>query len=111
MKAIVPWEEGQAFDREDALDYERTRRYQQSGLPSFHEFFCSQLSLRILERLGDEGWGYELRTYPQSYNGLGDQPGVKISKSLTDKGTFIHLRVTTLQFIRCIQGGRTSKAP
>jgi len=71
-----------------------------------------KLSFRILERLDeDEGWGWELRTYPQSYSGLGDQPGVKISKSLTDKGTFIHLRVTTLRFIRCIQGGRMSKAP
>jgi len=102
MVTITPWEEGQAFDREDALDYERTRRYQQSDLPSFCEFFGSQLSFRILERLGDEGWGNELRSYPQSYNCLGDQPGVKVSKSLTDKGMFIYPRVTTLQFIRCI---------
>lgn len=111
MRAIMPWEEGQAFDREDALDYERTRRYQQSDLPTSHEFSRSLLSFRILERLEDEGWGDELRTHPQSYNCLGDQPGVKISKSLTDKGMFICLQVTTLRFIRCIQGGRMSKAP
>jgi len=43
MKGITRWEEGQAFDREDALDYERTRRYQQSDLLSFHEFFGSQV--------------------------------------------------------------------
>lgn len=29
MKAIEHWEEDQALDREDALDYERTRRYEQ----------------------------------------------------------------------------------
>jgi hypothetical protein len=90
MKAIEPWEEDQAFDREDALDHERTRRYQQSALPLFREFSCSQSSSRIRERLEGEGWGHELRTYPRCYDGLKDQPGVKISKALTDKGTFVH---------------------
>ena len=111
MKAITPWEEGQAFDREDALDSERTRRFQQSDFPFFHELFGSQLSSRILERLEDEGWGYELNTHPQFYSDLGDQPGVKISKTLTDRGTFIHTRITTLRFTHCIQDGRISEAP
>lgn len=110
MDAILPWEESQAFGREGALDHERTRRYQQSVFPYLREFSGSQLSSRILARLEDEGWGHELRTYPQLYDGLKDQPGVKVSKSLTDKGTFIHSRVTPLEFIHCIQGGRTSKA-
>ena len=34
MKAIVPWEEDQALDREEALDHERTRRYQELVFPS-----------------------------------------------------------------------------
>ena len=29
MKAIEPWEEDQAFDREDTLDHGRSKRYQQ----------------------------------------------------------------------------------
>ena len=35
MKAIAPWEEDQALDREGALDHERTRRYEQLVFPSF----------------------------------------------------------------------------
>jgi len=96
MKAIEPWEADQALDREDALGHERTRRYQQSALPPFDEFSCSQSPSRVCERLKNEGWGHELHTYPRIYDGLKDQPGVKISKSLTDKGTYTHPRATPL---------------
>ena len=44
-------------------------------------------------RLEEEGWGHELRTYPRFYNDLEYQPGVKVSKALTDKGMSVHPRI------------------
>ena len=51
-------------------------------------------SSRILARLEDEGWGNEIRAYPQVYDGLRYQPGVGMSKALTDKGALVHPRVS-----------------
>ena len=62
-------------------------------------FSGSRLPPRILERLEDEGWDTELHEYPRFYDGLKDQPGVKVSKALTDKGTFASLRVAPLRFM------------
>ena len=58
-------------------------------------FSCSRPSSRILARLEDEGWGNELRAYPQVYDGLRHQPGVGMSKALTDKGAVVHPQIYT----------------
>ena len=60
-----------------------------------HEFSRSRPSSRILARLEDEGWADELNTYPSVYDGLRNQPGVGMSKALTDKGALVNLRVHT----------------
>ena len=72
-------------------------------------FSGSRLPSRILERLEDEGWDTEFREYPRFYDGLKDQPGVKVSKALTDKGTFARSRAAQLRFMHYMQGGSTSK--
>ena len=42
---------------------------------------------RVLEKLKEEGWAQELETHPSAYLGLKDITGVRVAKSLTDKGT------------------------
>jgi len=42
---------------------------------------------RVLEKLKGEGWAEELEQHPAAYAALKDITGVRVAKTLTDRGT------------------------
>ena len=42
---------------------------------------------RVIEKLKGEGWVEELEQHPAAYAGLRDMTGVRVAKTLTDRGT------------------------
>ena len=45
-------------------------------------------AIRVIEKLKKEGWAEELEQYPSAYVALKDITGVRVAKTLTDRGTF-----------------------
>lgn len=41
---------------------------------------------RVIEKLKEEGWAEELEKHPSAYAALKDITGVRVAKTLTDKG-------------------------
>ena len=42
---------------------------------------------RVIEKLKEEGWAAELEQHPGAYATLKDMTGVRVAKTLTDRGS------------------------
>ena len=82
------WEDLRESERDEAKERLKSLRYEKYDV---HLVLGHMLTrgFRVIEKLKEEGWGPELEQHPIAYAALKDMTGVRVAKTLTDRGLLL----------------------
>jgi len=92
------WGDSLEAEKDEAKERLKSLRYEKYEFIPIPEHALTW-EIRVIEKLKGEGWAEELEQHPSAYAALREIAGVRVAKTLTDRGTWLvalprHLLIT-----------------